>query len=483
MNHRKTYSLLSITVLSVALALWTRMPDFDLWSRLQVGSIVWQTGAPLMRDIFSYLPTKELWVDHEWGAGALFYLAVILFDNPGIFVAKGLLLVLTFLGVAKAAGVRGGAPGPLYLALLSWAIFPGIGSLVRSQAFSFALFAWWLYWLELLRTGRGRLWVFPVTMLAWANIHGGFLAGIGLLVLYAVGEACAGRSVRLYLLALVFSVPATLVTPYGFHLWQYMVDASLMPRPFVTEWAPVWRSPFRFWVGYLPLATLAALALVRRRSAFLAVVLLSLAALGARHQRHLVFFAMTVAALCYEDAVWICVRVFRSLRRWFSAVAAGALVIAVTVVHPGFSTALDLRRDVYPVGSLAFLQINKIKGNVAVPFNWGSITSWWLQPDCKVLIDGRYEEVYPPELFSMGADFSLHAKGWKAALSRYHADVVILSKLAYPSEVMRELPGWEPVYADEVSVVLLPKDHDRKPFAEIRPGMFVKIDLGKEVSL
>jgi len=31
-----------------------------------------QTGTVLKKDIFSYLPTKDLWVDHEWGSGVVF---------------------------------------------------------------------------------------------------------------------------------------------------------------------------------------------------------------------------------------------------------------------------------------------------------------------------------------------------------------------------------------------------------------------------
>lgn len=476
MRLQATYAVLAAVAVCLMLTFTQQMPDPDLWSRLQVGSIVWQTGAPWTRDIFSYSPTKPVWIDHEWGAGVVFYAFAWAFGNGGIFVVKALLLAATFAGILMTIAARGRRlPGLLFLSLLALAILPGVASLVRSQAFTYAFFAWWLWGSERLRAGSSRvLWMFPATMLAWANLHGGFLAGFGLLALYAVGEALARKSVRLFVLAAVLSIPASLVTPYGFGLWRYLAEAATMPRPYIGEWAAMPWGAWRMFPGAAALAGFAVvvgvIGLARRRVDWTrVVVLVALVALGLRHQRHQIFFLLAVAALLFGDMDALLEPVRRRLAlRWRQ----GLLVIATAcfaafalrVVAPSLSTRM--RADVarYPVGSVEFIRANSITGNLAVPFDWGSYASWHLYPQCKVLIDGRYEEVYTPEAFDMAARFTIGGENWREALIKYHTDVIILPKRIYPPTIMREFLQWRPVYEDLISVVLVPAATTRSDY-------------------
>jgi hypothetical protein len=48
-------------------------------------------------DIFSYLPTKNLWIDHEWGSGVIFFVLVNILDEWGIFVLKAFIIFLIFM--------------------------------------------------------------------------------------------------------------------------------------------------------------------------------------------------------------------------------------------------------------------------------------------------------------------------------------------------------------------------------------------------
>ena len=67
----------------------------------------------------------------------------------------------------------------------------------RPQLFTFAFFALYVAILHRhLRTGRGALWLLPVVMLAWANTHGGFLAGFGAIGLALLAEELATTSLK-----------------------------------------------------------------------------------------------------------------------------------------------------------------------------------------------------------------------------------------------------------------------------------------------
>ncbi|EKE03665.1 MAG: hypothetical protein ACD_20C00172G0018 [uncultured bacterium] len=60
--------------------------DFDLWARLAVGKIFFETGWILKNDIFSYTITKPIWVDHEWGSGVVFYFLANHFGDVGLLL-------------------------------------------------------------------------------------------------------------------------------------------------------------------------------------------------------------------------------------------------------------------------------------------------------------------------------------------------------------------------------------------------------------
>src|ERR1019366_4882519 len=199
---RAIHYLLIATAVYVVTFL-TNIPDLDLWARLAVGSIFFQTGHVLRHDILSYLPTKDLWIDHEWGSGVVLYGFAKYLGQYGIFILKALLIYSIFLTILKTINTREGkrSPSVLFYVFLGWALFPGIGSLLRSQMFTYLFFILWIYGLERVRKKERKIfWLFPCTMLFWVNLNGGFVAGIGLVFLYAAGDLLNRKSPLPYLL-------------------------------------------------------------------------------------------------------------------------------------------------------------------------------------------------------------------------------------------------------------------------------------------
>jgi hypothetical protein len=512
-NANKAIHHLLLAVVVYVLTFMTNMPDFDLWARLAVGSIVWQTGHVLRHDIFSYLPTKDLWIDHEWGSGVVFYCVARLLGERGIFILKGVLLYAIFTMVGKTIRARGGSQSPtvLFYAFLGYALFPGIASLVRSQVFTYLFFAIWLYALERVRRRERRiLWVFPCTMLFWVNLHGGFVAGVGLVLLYALGEVMSRKSPLPYLWILLSILPVTLINPYGYALWRYMVEASLLPRPFIPEWHPIslhgpMQSIGKLKVHYLTgFMVLAGMTFVGAGRSILrtdkvdwtrVVVIVALFLLGVRHQRHVVFFMLAAATLFHDQFAALLDPLRRLLHRsfpdksakieavtrWSLGYGLPALVALAIIPRLSHHMSIDYRR--FPVGSLAFIQQNGLVGNVAAAFDWGSYAAWKLHPQCKVMFDGRYEEVFPNDVFDLAMRFSERQGNWSEVLRRYPADIVVLPKSSYSQADLSLLAEWRPVYQDFVSVVLLPRD---RPLASyVRPDFknsaYSREDLSKPI--
>ena len=60
----------------------------------------------------------------------------------------------------------------------------------------------------------------------------------------------------------------------------------------------------------------------------------------------------------------------------------------------------------FPARAVALLKQSGIRGNMAVPFDWGEYVIWHLGPGIKVSVDGRRETVYSEESYRQSRDFA-----------------------------------------------------------------------------
>src|SRR5204862_919244 len=139
----------------------------------------------------------------------------------------------------------------------------------------------------------------PLLMAVWVNVHGGVLAGVGLVGVAILGNAAAratrrdlSRHQAIAAVGLVFAVAtALLVNPYGFRLVRFLV-LDVTPQVPISEWAPVRPFDTSFPSFKLMLvATALGIASLRPRLVESLIVLVT-ATVAFRHQRHVPLFAI-----------------------------------------------------------------------------------------------------------------------------------------------------------------------------------------------
>lgn len=422
--------------------------DGDLWARLAAGAAVWHSGGVMRHDPFAFTPTLPLWIDHEWGAGVVFFALLRWFGPAGLLWFK-IFAGLTATALALALGRRrGGGPAALLLLAIpcAWSILPGYVPVVRSHALSYLFFAATLLCLQLAYEGRRwPAYAVPPLMLLWANVHGGFVAGLGLIGVYTLSALALRKRRRVFLWTAAASGAAVLVNPYGAGFWSYLVPALLHPRPQIPEWAPL---PLWAWDGFLGfrlcfLAVVVVLAagwrVAERRHALPGLLMLAITAwLAWRHRRHAPFFGITAAAVTapFLEALLhdVAARV-RFSRQSAVSMAAVTIVLlygavaayTVQVLLKDVSGRVLVPADFYPVRAADLLDRAQVAGNLAVPFRWGSYALWRLYPKIKVSIDGRYEETYPEETFQMNQDFfGKLGPRWARLVQDHRVDFVLL---------------------------------------------------------
>ncbi|MBF0529166.1 MAG: hypothetical protein HQK55_07830, partial [Deltaproteobacteria bacterium] len=216
----------------------TTNADPDLWGYLAFGRQFFTNGFPFS-DPFAYTPTQSTWVYHEWLTGVLFYGIYHYTGSAGLQLFKYTIGLLTALLVYLAARRRGASRPAAVMGILLISPVFNIGySPVRAQVFTNLFLTLTILILEGCRhEGRFRRLVFlPAVMVVWANLHGGFLAGWGIMVLYTLTVMATERSGIYFALATLASLLVTLVNPYGLDYWTYLIQAVTMPRPEIDEW-------------------------------------------------------------------------------------------------------------------------------------------------------------------------------------------------------------------------------------------------------
>jgi cytochrome c-type biogenesis protein CcmH/NrfG len=202
--------------------------DPDLYIMLATGRYVAQTGQVPTVDLWSHTAYGQPWQMHEWLSSLLFYGLFLLWGIGGIVLFKALALALAFYLGLQIMRLRGVSPfialltSTLALLLLNHAFAE------RIQIISFVFLILSIYLLELFRSGRIKKWIFLASsagmFAVWANLHLGYIIGLGLYGLTLIDGLHSGIknkewgllkwSAAAFLLALL----ATGITPYGFGL-------------------------------------------------------------------------------------------------------------------------------------------------------------------------------------------------------------------------------------------------------------------------
>jgi hypothetical protein len=445
--------LLGVFAFAVVLAAH-HITDGDLWGKLAIGAYFWHFGTVPDHDLFAFTPVLPQYIEHEWGAGTIFF-GVLKFLGPAGLMLLKIVLAFGALLAALAVGRKNNCPLETLLVLAIPAaacILLGYAPVIRSHAFTYCFFALTLLSLEAI--GRGKKWpllLLPPMFLVWSNVHGGFVAGLGAVFVYTAYALVARRQFKWFLAAAVASAAVTLINIYGLKYWVYLIPALLNKRPLIAEWAPlpflgndVFNS-FRILFVLVVAVLLAGWRGVEKKSRPGLAMLAITAALAWRSRRHAPFFGVSALAFAgpYLQAVFILVasrlpvRVKKSFRP----------AVAVTVLYGAlamFVAAVFLPRAslqvLAPVGHDAvreadILSLAHARGNLATPFGWGCYLYWRLAPNLKVSMDGRYETTYPESTFDLNNRFYGHrGPHWDDLVREYTVDYVILE---YTEERLR----------------------------------------------
>jgi len=402
---------LALLVAAIALCL-NRDLNGDLYLLLFSGRYIAHHG-PVGTDPFPTIEHGRQWLNQQWLSEVGFYGAERVVGTTGIGILYALLIGLP-LALVLAAIRRKGAITMLVVAAL---YLPGILAIIHPRAAGFTLLLFavlvvlLLWGLRLEPEARARAtppwWMLagiPLLFALWANLHGGFIAGLLLIGAVTVGLWIDGRrsqpwvpGAQVAVLAgagVLAAVAVTFATPLGVDIWTYILSFRNPALKLAsTEWEPVTHS-----AGAVAFVLVAAGVAVwtwwrapRPRRVMPALVAAGFVVFAASSMRNLIFVA---PALAFQIACSLPDRAeppSRALVGLAGSAAAAAIVVYALALGPPNSDKVGNPAVQYAIN-------HPPKQGRIVAYAGPSSYMLWRNPETPVVIDGWLEHFTEDEL-------------------------------------------------------------------------------------
>jgi hypothetical protein len=457
--------------------------DPDIFWHLVTGQWMVDHHQLVSQDIFTFTVSGKRWIDAEYTTEIIAYL---------VFKVGGLTLVSLGFAVVTFGGflliwrrVRLERSNPIIAAAVI-----GVAGLAgaavwgpRPQMITFAFTCLELLWLDRYLRGRSRaIYWLPLVMVAWANLHGGFLFGLVPLGVAAFVEAIHWirhvdgdlhkRRTRNLVLIFVGCCVAAVLNPRGINLYGYVIQPQFsgVQQNFIAEW----QSP-NFHVlqerGLELMLLLIPVAFAIRRPSLFDVcltVVVSYAALAAVRHSALFVAAETPLLIWSFSAGWERMPQARPVYAWIAPRVtamrtAATAVLVIALVGTGLFVRSTLSGQTrataanFPVGASDWLASHPTVGTrMFNQYGWGGylISRFFPDPNRRVFSFGE-ATLLGTTVMQQVSDVELGNPDWQRIFAQNGIDYVIDVPGA-PAVLALELDQqWTRIYDDGFAVIMV----------------------------
>jgi hypothetical protein len=463
------------------------LADGDTGYHIRTGEFIIRNWTIPTHDIFSYLTPPPKWITHEWLSEVIMAVIYRATGLTGIVIFFGVLLALTHVFLYQS--LRSTSNDVLaVIVITALAVATSADHwLARPHVFSLALTLAWYHALNNYQfTHRNTLKYLPVLMLLWVNLHGGFIIGLILLVIYILGNLFSSiaaspsaaeqywRNAKQLALFTVLCAGVACINPHGYEIllfpFKFTSDRALMDR--VAEFlSPNFHKPLPF--KYMLMILLATLAVSRVRLDSIEVGLVVLLTYMSLYSvRYVSLFALIVARpllrlsedllnqmppsflQSYRQRALKLAALEAAMSHYLWPAMSVSLTIGLAIaglIHFEFSTAR------FPVAAVEFLKRQTIPGNIFNDDEFGDYMIFAAWPQYRVFIDGR-SDMYGAEHVTDYLKIADGRPDWETIIQKYDISLVFFDPRSPIAAILRGRRDWNVIYSDEVASIFVRND-------------------------
>jgi hypothetical protein len=328
-----------------------------------------------------------------------------------------------------------------------------------------------------------RLWLLPIVMLVWANVHGGFLLGLVLIGIYWLasilppleGEVVAAGPTRRRARDLTWvgaaCALASLVNPYGWklyvHIYSYLSNQFIMAHNLETQ------SPDFHGLAQqcflLLLLTSVVVFVVRARKLRMSQLLVALFAIYSAlcAVRNLptssILLVLTTGPLVPSSSARGFVRqmVATELNQRGHLWPIAAIIVTGCIAANGGRIGSTQIMNAHfgphrmPVAAVNYLEGGPIPSPILSPDYWGGYLIYRLFPRSKVVLDDRHD-LYGEDFMRSYLRMLNGDRGWEEFLHQHSAACLLLPPDSALTSLLLKTAGWTSIYQDDVAIIFVP---------------------------
>lgn len=401
--------------------------DPDCWFHMAHGRYFLEHGKVLDRDIFSHTASGREWISSGWFTSVVMQSIFQKWGPPGLTFLVTVTTACIY-GLIYVLALKRKAGGELAAIVVLCSILAGYMRFnPRPDLLSLAclpLFLALLQGIDHWNIGKQSppwyLWLLPLVIAVWANLHAGFLAGLIILWIAVAGvfvqmrQSADGNVPSKFLVIAGITSIAWIANPYGWRIVELAAKIRAIPgvRMLIFEWMPLVYLPgFNLpWPHYVGIAALAALWwLAWKKGASRqkvwhvgGVLFLALFAFWQRRQAGLFATGIPILALPYLEELR---NQWEKHRSWLRGAAIGGAVGICTLQYTG---ALEMGNGLPVTGVNAkmlpcipteFLEQMPVPQKLFNSYSMGGYLLYHLGSRLPVFIDGRLD-VYDPKVWA-----------------------------------------------------------------------------------
>lgn len=460
--------------------------EIDVGFHIKTGQLIWQNRSIPIENTFSHTMPHHPWILHQWGGALAIYGVNQLGGVKAVILFRILLFLLCVVFLYLSLG--GFVKGRLFTRCLILTLFIILARRMffdRPLIFSAVFLSLLQYLVISIKAKEWFKWYIFVLMIIWVQMHGGYIYGALFLSCHCLGTVFMRENSthskdhkRLFMLLALFGLGGTalgvlilmIINPYGLKGALFPINCFF--NPLYSEIIGEYQRPalLAYPVFYASLILLWFLIIIYRKKLFLGQILtiFAFSFLAVNTKRNILFYAITMLPFLFflilqltESWKLIIRKMFKDLIKFGSLLLLWiALFFFYILPDKAYSFGYGFHKPFYPFEIFNFIKENKLPGNMFNDVAFGGPSIWFLYPNYKVFIDGRFE-AYSDEFWKKEYYQVLNTgKGWREILHKYGVTMCFLyynsgEKPHFIGKILQETPNWRLVAFTDNAVLFL----------------------------
>jgi hypothetical protein len=446
----------------------TLLLDCDTGMHIKAGEYILNHLSVPKHDIFSAAAEPLPYVAYEWLSQVIMASVYRAGGLTGIVAFFSFLIAFTYYLFFRILKKENGNIVVTIVVALLVISASSVHWLARPHMFSILLFIIWYFILDLYQyKNKNYLYLLPLTMIFWVNLHGAFILGFMLCGIYLLGniilmireskplkDIYKTKAKYLFYL-LLFIIAASLLNPNG--IKGLLQPLTVISDKFLVNHISEYLSPDFHNSNCFPFQMLLLLMIVilffskREKNIIEMTLTVIFTAMALYSVRNIPFYAIIIApvlvrredsilyetkpesGLYFRDCLWLLLPSF---------------IVAGLAVNGNIRHQFD--ESLKPVYAVEFLKTQNLQGNMFNEYDFGTYIIYSAYPQYKVFIDGR-AEMYGAERFKNYYRIQKIKPGWEKILEKYNVNFMIINSDSTLSKFLLSDHNWKLIYSDAVA--------------------------------